>query len=164
VAVRRSWTAAGPWPLLVLATAPLLVRAFGPTAVVDALASLPGGARLLAASAGLVSPAAALEFLAGYADAVGLATAAVLVVAELQTFTAVRLTVPFAGLYVVVATMGLTGLWAVVRWVADPLAAPATNAALMWEFAAATAAALVAGGVFARYFCHPRRCAVEAGA
>lgn len=161
--VHRSWRATPPWPLLVLVAVPLLVRTVGPGAVLDAVASLArvAGVPLPTAAVALEGSAAGrvVTFVSDFADAVVLATLSLLAVTELQRFTSLRLTVRFASLFVVVATVGLVGLWTVVRWVADRLLATGfleTNGALMAELAATTAAALVAGALFAPVFCRPR--------
>lgn len=161
--VHRSWTRAPPWPLLVLAALPLLVRAFGPGVVLDAVASLARAVGVtlppdaVAVDGSTVGRAVAVVF--AFADAIVVATLSVLAVSELQRFTPLRLTVRFASLFVVVATVGLIGFWTVVRWVADLAFAVGfldSSDALMAEFFATTVAALVAGGLFAPVFCRPR--------
>jgi hypothetical protein len=160
VVVFRSWRRMPPWPLLVLATVPLLVRAVGPTDATDvvvtlvtAIASpLTGGAPVIDGS--LLDPL--FTQVNAYADAVVIGTLSLLAVVELQRFSSLRLSVRFASQFVAVATVGLVGLWTVVRWVADGYLGTGfldTNAALMAEFGATMVAAAVAGGLFAPFFC-----------
>lgn len=170
--VARSWRRTPPWPLLVFGAAPLLTRAYGPTATLEAVwravLATDGTVQRLAADAGLRADvgllteemvARAVFVLFAFADAIVVATLALLVVAEIQRFTSLRLTLRFASLFVGVVTVGLVGLWAVVRWVSDSYLGTAFlegNAALMAEFSAATAAAVVAGVVVAPLFCRSR--------
>lgn len=98
------------------------------------------------------------------------AALALVVAVELQVFTAVRMNAWFAVLFVVVATVATAGVWAVVQWLSDvylgttfvvdpTLTATQQEAAVMWDFVAATAAGLLAGLVFDRYF--RRRARIE---
>jgi len=147
----------GLWPLTLLATGAPLVRAVGTATVLGAL-------RAAGAAAGVaveLDAAGAVAFVATFADAVALAALALLAVAQVQTFSRLQLTVDFAAVVVAATTVGLTGLWAVVRWTGAQYLGtpfPPTNVALMWEFAAAAAAAVVAAGALTPYFGHPDRC------
>ncbi|MFC7046428.1 hypothetical protein ACFQH6_14355 [Halobacteriaceae archaeon GCM10025711] len=91
------------------------------------------------------------------------AALALVVAVELHVFTPVRMTDWFAVLFVVIATMATAGVWAVVQWLSDVYLGTAfivSEAALMWDFVAATAAGLLAGVVFELYF--RRRARAEA--
>ncbi|MFB6137521.1 MAG: hypothetical protein ABEJ42_04165 [Halobacteriaceae archaeon] len=92
------------------------------------------------------------------------AALALVVAVELDVFTPVRMTTWFAVFFVVVATMAAAGVWAVTAWVSDlylgttfvldPALTPEEQeAAVMWDFVAATLAGVVAGVVFEWYFC-----------
>lgn len=90
-----------------------------------------------------------------FATYLSVAAIALVVAVELQVFTPVRMTPGFAVAFVVIATMATAGAWAVVRWIADLYLATGflgSEEALMWEFVASTAAGIVAGVVFERYF------------
>ena len=113
-----------PWEVLILAALPVLGRAF------------------LVAQLG--------EFAAYLA----VAALALIVAIELHVFTAVEMNRGFAVGFVVITTMATAGLWALVRWVADLYLETgflASEAALMWEFVASTAAGVLAGVLFAWY-------------
>lgn len=129
----RDWQMMLPWEILLLALLPILVRA------------LFGGE---------------LGTFAYYLSVAGLA---LVVTAELHTFTTVRMTHWFAVVFVAMTTMAAAAAWAVVRWNADRLlgtefltepgmTAAEANAALMVEFLWVTAAGLVAGILFDAYF------------
>ena len=90
------------------------------------------------------------------------AAIALVVAVELHLFTPVRMTDSFALAFVLVATLGTAGLWAVVRWLSDlylgttflldpTVAEELIERRLMLEFVASTAAGVVAGLVFALY-------------
>lgn len=95
------------------------------------------------------------------------AALALVVAVELDAFTAVEMNVPFALLFVVVATVAAAGVWAVARYAVDLLLGtsfllpprPATEAALeaveqalMVEFLLSTVVGVGAGAVFELYF------------
>ncbi len=90
------------------------------------------------------------------------AAVALIIAVELDVFTPVRMNFTFAVFFVVVATMAAAGVWAVVKWLADLYLGTSLlltgapeheiEAALMWDFVAATAAGLLAGVVFEYYF------------
>ncbi|MFC7008212.1 hypothetical protein [Halalkalicoccus salilacus] len=123
--VFRSVRAVPPWEVLALAALPLIGRTFG-----------SGNA-------------------SEFATYLSVAAIALLIAVELQVFTSVRMTPGFAIVFVVIATMATAGAWAVVRWIADLHLATGfleSEEALMWEFAASTAAGIVAGIVFELYF------------
>ncbi|WP_336343584.1 hypothetical protein [Halalkalicoccus ordinarius] len=121
----RNARAVLPWEVLALAALPLIGRTFGSGSVSE------------------------------FATYLSVAAIALLVAVELQVFTPVRMTSGFAVAFVVIATMATAGAWAVVRWIADLYLATGfleSEEALMWEFVASTAAGIVAGVVFERYF------------
>jgi hypothetical protein len=129
----REWRMMLPWELLVVALAPVLVRA------------LFGGE---------------LGTFGYYFSVAGLA---LLVAVELHMFTDLTLTHWFAVVLVVLTTMASVAAWSLVRWTFDQqfgtefLLAPelsqeAANAALMEEFLWVTLAGLAAGVLFDAYF------------
>jgi hypothetical protein len=129
----RSVTAMLPWEMLLLATLPVVGRAFATVRVTGNLSTY-----------------------------LSVAAIALIIAVELQLFTSVRMTPRFAVVFVGVATMGAAGVWAVVRWTADQLLGTAfilvptlsehaIEEALMWEFVASTIAGIGAGVVFAVY-------------
>lgn len=158
----RSWKRMPVWPLLVLAATPLLIRAFGPAAVIDALAVLAVTVANTLPSAPVVEPRALARVVFvvfAYSEAIALGMLSLLAVANVQRFSSLHLTDRFASLVIVVTTVGLSGVWAVSRWVADFYLGTgflASNSALMAEFSATTAAAIVVGGVGGPLFCRAR--------
>lgn len=151
----RRLTAVPPWPLLVIAGVPIATRTLvaGDVAAGDAAGTtLPG----------IPSPSAStLTTLGTFADAAALAAIALLVVAVVQGFSSLRMTTRFGMLFVVVATAGLGGFWAVGRWASERYldqrgAFVATNEALMHEFALVTAAGVLVALLFGPYFCRAR--------
>jgi glucan phosphoethanolaminetransferase (alkaline phosphatase superfamily) len=123
--VRRSWTAAVPWPLLLLASLPLWLSALRP--------SLSG------------------VFVTG----ISVAALAMLVVVVLQLLTRVRMTPTFAVFFVTIAALATAGFWAVGAAVSARYLGTAfvsTNDELMLVFTATVLAGLLAGGVFLAFF------------
>ena len=119
-----------PWRLLVLASLPVIGRAF-----------LPG------------------PLTSDFATYLSVAAIALLLAAELHVFTPVEMTPTFAVVLVVVTTTAAAGLWAIVRWGVDLwfgtaflLTPGLTDAqiedALMWSFVYSTLAGLFAGVLF----------------
>lgn len=120
----RSWSRTYPWTLLVLSAAPTYLRVYG-SDVVQAFAVF-----------------------------VGVATFALVAVLDVHLLTDVRLSTAFTTFFVVVATVGLTGFWAVLQWALDLAFGsgfPETNARLMWGFVTATVAGVLSAIVFERY-------------
>lgn len=123
---RRSPFVMLPWELLGLASLPVLVRALELSALANTTASY-----------------------------LAIAALALVITAELHVLAWVRVTHWFAIGFVVLATLAVSGWWALVRWGLDSVAGTAyltTNQALMEEFAAVTVAGLGAGVVFDLYF------------
>ena len=123
--VHRSWRRTVPWPLLLIASLPYLLSA------------------------------AQLTFFGEFISAIGTAMLAMLFVVALQLTTTVRMTPRFALFFVTIATMGITGFWAVgsaasARYLGTAFVG--TNTQLMYLFIAATLAGLVAAGIFRWYF------------
>ncbi|WP_254663346.1 hypothetical protein [Haladaptatus sp. W1] len=83
--VYRSWTRTVPWPLLLVASLPLLVRTFQPTTFGELVAG------------------------------VSVATLAMLVVVALELTSTVRMTPRFAVFFTVIVTLATAGFWAVGR-------------------------------------------------
>jgi hypothetical protein len=83
-----------------------------------------------------------------------MAAVSLLVAIELHLFTTVRMSHRFALAFVVVATSAFAAVWAVARWTSDVLldtAFVSTHDVIMFEFAVATAAGVVAGIAFEAY-------------
>jgi hypothetical protein len=131
--VYRSVDAMLPWEMLLLATLPVVGRAFATVRVTGNLATY-----------------------------LSVAAIALIIAVELHLFTPVKMTPRFAVLFVGVTTMATAGVWAVVRWASDllfgttfillpTLSEHAIEEALMWEFVASTIAGIGAGIVFAVY-------------
>jgi len=122
--VAVNWTNTYPWSLLVVATSPTYVQVYG-SGVVETFAVF-----------------------------VGVATLALVVVLDVHLLTDVRLSTAFTTFFVVVATMGLAGFWAVLQWALDLSFASGfldTNEQLMWGFVVATVAGVLSALVFERY-------------
>lgn len=95
------------------------------------------------------------------------AALALLLIAELDQFTSVRMTYSFAVVVVVLATLAIAGLWHVLQWLADLVVGTsfvldgrsqdAINADVMIEFVSAGVAGLGAGLLFELYFRGGRR-------
>lgn len=122
---RRSWTATVPWPLLLLASLPLLFSAVGPT-----LSSV-------------------------FVTGLSVAALGMLVVVALQLVTTVRMTPNFAVFFVTIVTLATAGFWAVGAALSARFLGTAfveSNDELMWIFTAATIAGLLAAGVFLTFF------------
>jgi len=122
-----------PWEVLALGALPVLARAF-----------------------------AVVELTSRLSTYLAIAALALVLAVELDVFTAVRMTDWFAVLFVVVTTMATAGVWAVAQWLSDVYLGTAhlldgtpeseIEAAVMWDFVAATAAGLLAGVLFELYF------------
>lgn len=142
----RSIRAMLPWEVLMLVALPLLARS------IAELAALRGN-------------------IAGY---LSVAALALVVAVELHLFTPVEMTHRFAVAFVVIATMGTAGAWAVIRYVSDiylgtTLLLPSEGLAaseaaletvehtLMLEFVASFVAGVAAGIIFELYFRRRRR-------
>lgn len=143
----------------VLVAAVVALALVPPLATRDPAAMLPWPLLALASLPVLGSVAARPWLTSGLVTYVAVATIALVVAVELHLFTPVRMTSGFAVPFVVVATMGVAGVWAVGRWVADltlgttllldpALTDAEREAALMWEFVASAAAGFVAGEAF----------------
>lgn len=123
--VHQSWTRTVPWPMLLLASLPLLVGALTPSFFGDMLFAL------------------------------GIAALAILVVVALQMTTTVRMTPNFAIGFVVIATLATAGFWALgsaasARYLGTAFVE--TNDQLMIIFTAAFLSSLVSAILFRWYF------------
>ena len=128
-----------PWEVLLLASLPVVGRTF----IVD---QTIGGITLT----GRVTTYLAV------------AAVALIIAVELDVFTPVKMNYSFAVLFVVVTTMAAAGVWAVVQWLSDVYLGTqflldgrpedVIEAALMWDFVAATVAGAAAGILFEFYF------------
>ncbi|ATU09262.1 hypothetical protein BKM01_05260 [Methanohalophilus portucalensis] len=93
---------------------------------------------------------------------ISVATLSLLIVAELNWFTSVRMNPKFAIYLVIITTLAVTGMWHFMRWVLDVMigttflldgrSVDAINAAVMYEFIYALIAGIVAGVLFGWYF------------
>lgn len=132
VAFRDPWTMP-PWEVVLIAGLPVVGRAVATFSVTSDVATY-----------------------------LSIAALALLVAVNLHLFTAVEMSVGFAVLFVVVATVAAAGAWALARWGADVwlgtelLFVPGVTEEeierrLMWEFVGSAVAGLVAGVFFQRY-------------
>ncbi|WP_137283654.1 hypothetical protein [Halorussus salinisoli] len=122
--VEGDWARTYPWGLLAISASPAFVRAYGSGVAVT------------------------------FAVFVGVATLALVAVLDVHLLTDVRLSTAFTTFFVVVATMGLTGFWAVFQWTLDSSFDSGfldTNEQLMWGFVTATVAGVLSALVFERY-------------
>lgn len=140
----------------------LLLAVLPPLALHNRYATLPWEVTLLTALPILGGAFASWELTSNLATYLSVAAIALVLAVELHLFTSVRMTDSFAVLFVVVATLGTAGAWAVVRWLLDltlateflldpTLTEDAIEHALMWEFVASTGAGVLAGVFFAFY-------------
>jgi len=93
---------------------------------------------------------------------VSVATIALLLAAEINWFTSVRMTHRFTILLVIVTTLAISGLWHLVEWLLDMhfgtsylmngLSPDAINDAVMHQFIYATITGIAAGALFGWYF------------
>lgn len=166
VAVIELLTGEPLWALFVLVVAVLAAvpaMAFrNPFAMLPwevlAIASLPAAGRAL-----VVGETIGQVTLTGRLTTyVAVAAVALIVAVEVDVFTPVRMNYSFAVLFVVITTMAAAGLWAVAQWLSDLYLGTTfllgrgheaeVEAALMWDFVAATVAGLFAGVLFEFYF------------
>lgn len=123
--VYRSWTRTVPWPLLVVASLPLLAGTFQPT------------------------------FFAELVTGVSVAILAMLVVVALELTSAVRMTPQFAIFFTVIATLATAGFWAVGSAASAVYLGTTfveTNDELMLIFTAMLVAGVLTGLLFRWYF------------
>lgn len=119
------WTRTTPWPMLLLASLPLVVGAFSPSFLGDTIFAL------------------------------GIAALAILVVVALQMTTTVRMTPNFAIGFVILATLATAGFWALGSAASARLFGTRfveTNDQLMLIFTSALVASVVSAVVFRWYF------------
>jgi hypothetical protein len=85
------------------------------------------------------------------------AALALLVVAEIETFSTAEMTRPFAVVFVVLTTMAVASVWAGAQWLSDAFLGTSfltTRTALMWDLAVATLVGVGSGLLFELYFRH----------
>ena len=114
----------------------------------------PWPVTLLAAGAFAAAALLPAGWAAELAAHAAVAAVALVVVAEFDAFTPVRMNRGFAVALVVMTTMTAAGVWALAQWVFDLAAGTALvpdNETLMWRLVAATGAGVVAGVVFDLY-------------
>lgn len=83
-----------------------------------------------------------------------IAALALLVVAEIDAFTAARLTTDFAAVAVVLTTLSVASTWTIVQYAADELLGTAYLGdlnAVMWDLVIASVVGVAAGAAFALY-------------
>lgn len=166
VAVGELLTGELLWALFVLAVAVLAavpaIAFRNPFAMLPwevlAIASLPAIGRALVAGE-TIGEVTLTGRLITY---VAVAAVALIVAVEVDVFTPVKMNHSFAVLFVVITTMAAAGLWAVAQWLSDSYLGSEfllgrgteaeVEAALMWDFVAATVAGLLAGVLFEFYF------------
>lgn len=134
----------------------VLVLVFLPAAVNRDLEALPPFEVLLFLALPFTLKGIEFGFIASrtlnYLSAAGIA---LLVVTELDTQTSFRTTPGFSTVIVALTTIAVSGVWAVARWLSDIYLGTSmitSEYLLMWEFAAATLAGIVAGKTFSLYF------------
>jgi hypothetical protein len=123
--VARSWSRTVPWPLLLLASLPLVAHALGPTFLGTTLAGF------------------------------GVAALGMLLVVALQLTTSIRMTARFAIASVFLVTLAFTGVWALGSAASARYLGTAfleTNTELMIVFTEALLGGLVGGLVFRWFF------------
>jgi hypothetical protein len=123
--VARSWTHTLPWPLLVVASLPLVLGPLHP------------------------------DFLGQFFIGVGVAVLGMLVVSTLQLTTTLRMTPAFAVFFVCLTTLAVAGFWAVGSAFSAAYLGGTfveTNDELMLIFSVALVAGLVSGLTFWLYF------------
>jgi len=89
---------------------------------------------------------------AGY---VAITTLAVVVVVELESYTAVEMSRRFAIAFAVMTTMALEGLWTMARFYSDQWLGTGflqSQSAILWDFVLVTCVAVVMGALFELYF------------
>lgn len=101
-------------------------------------------------------------FLTGIPVYISVATISLLIVAEINWFTSVRMNPKFAILLVIITTLAVTGMWYFLRWMLDITIGTTflldgrpvdvINAAVMYEFIYALIAGIIAGILFGWYF------------
>lgn len=166
VAVAELFTGEPLWALFVLVVVALAIvpaMAFrNPFAMLPwevlAIASLPAVGRALVTGETLGQ----VTLTGRLVTYVAVAAVALIVAVEVDVFTPVKMNYSFAVLFVVITTMAAAGLWAVSQWLSDRYLGTTfllsrgteaeVEAALMWDFVAATVAGLLAGVLFEFYF------------
>jgi hypothetical protein len=93
---------------------------------------------------------------------ISVATIALLLAAEINWFTSVKMDHKFAILFVFITTLAISGLWYLMQWlldthigtsfILDGRSKEAVNTAVMYEFMYATVSGIVAGLIFGWYF------------
>lgn len=115
-----------PWEVVLLAALPVIGRTF-----------------------------ATLQLTTAIATYLAVAALALIVAVEIHAFTPVKMTIGFAIVLVVVATMATAAVWAVARGASAWLLGIGTfpgQKEMGWEFVTSTVAGVVGGGIFELYF------------
>jgi hypothetical protein len=158
----------------VFATVVAAIVLLPPLVFADPAVMLPWEVLALAGLPVLGRSVATLQVTSRVGTYLSVAALALVVVVELHTFTAVSMSPSFAVAFVAIATMGVAGVWAVLRWTVDlwlgtgflldPALDPeAIERGLMLEFVASTVAGVLAGVVFEFYIRRRARVSRRAG-
>ena len=158
----------------VFATVVAAIVLLPPLVFADPAVMLPWEVLALAGLPVLGRSVATLQVTSRVGTYLSVAALALVVVVELHTFTAVSMSPSFAVAFVAIATMGVAGVWAVLRWtidlwlgtgfLLDPALDPeAIERGLMLEFVASTVAGVLAGVVFEFYIRRRARVSRRAG-
>ncbi|MFT4949677.1 MAG: hypothetical protein ACI9CA_001818 [Natronomonas sp.] len=146
----------------VFAATVAIVMLLPPLVFADPGVMLPWEVLVLAGLPVLGRSVATLQVASRVGTYLSVAALALIVAVELHAFTAVSMSPSFAVAFVAVATMGVAGVWAVLRWTVDlwlgtgflldpTLSEHAIERGLMLEFVASTVAGVLAGVVFEFY-------------
>ncbi|MFT4880023.1 MAG: hypothetical protein ACI9HI_000012 [Salinirussus sp.] len=146
----------------VFAATVAIVMLLPPLVFADPGVMLPWEVLVLAGLPVLGRSVATLQVASRVGTYLSVAALALTVAVELHAFTAVSMSPSFAVAFVAVATMGVAGVWAVLRWTVDlwlgtgflldpTLSEHAIERGLMLEFVASTVAGVLAGVVFEFY-------------
>ena len=146
----------------VFAATVAIVMLLPPLVFADPVVMLPWEVLVLAGLPVLGRSVATLQVASRVGTYLSVAALALIVAVELHAFTAVSMSPSFAVAFVAVATMGVAGVWAVLRWTVDlwlgtgflldpTLSEHAIERGLMLEFVASTVAGVLAGVVFEFY-------------
>ncbi len=110
----------------------------------------------------IASTTASYLFLVRIPVYISIATISLLLVAEINWFTSVKMNPKYAILLVLITTLAVTGLWHLMRWlldislgtsfILDGRGEDILNAEVMHEFIYSTIAGLISGLIFAWYF------------
>lgn len=146
------WSLLAGDPLWALFSAAVIAIAVVPAVTAtDPAVTVSWPILLLSALPAIARPAGLFVQPLGY---VSVAALGLLVVAEIDRFSAAEMPGWVAGVLVLMTTMSVASTWAVVRYLANVAVGTAfftTTEALMWDLVVASATGAVAGAVFERW-------------